>query len=192
MILADGVLGQMLEPIEMGGGRRKTGVKELPPKDWVLDGCRDRKPRFIRSLLMGEGQLEEHNWKLERKYEAMRQEIRYETRFIDDAEFLLVAFGIASRVCLSAAAQARKRGLKVGIFRPVTLWPFPYNALSSLCSKIKSLLVVELNLGQMVEDVKLAVEGRRPVYLHARPGGGLPSSEEVVDRIQKIDKEKKG
>ncbi|RME65937.1 MAG: hypothetical protein D6778_05475 [Nitrospirae bacterium] len=181
MILADGVVGQMMEPIVP---HKYSPSVELPPKDWVLDGCEGRPPRVIKSLFMGEGELEQRNYKLKEKYDRMRaNEVLYEEVGTDDAEVLLVAFGIAARVCLSAQRQLRKEGIPVGLFRPITLFPFPELELRR-ASRGKKILVVEMNLGQMVEDVKLSVDNPQDVEFYGRPGGAIITPEEVIQQVK--------
>lgn len=192
IILGDGVLGQMMEPMELVKSQTTHAphgypeVKSLPKKDWILDGCQGREPRSIKSLRLGEGSLERHNEKLAKKYKEMGKEVRYETLNLADAQIILVAFGTPARICKEAMYQARKEGLKVGLIRPVTLFPFPGEIISKNTSKIKGYLTVEMNLGQMVEDVRLAVAGRCPVHFYGRPAGGLPEVEVIIKRIRKI------
>lgn len=187
MVLADGFLGQMMEPVEVDMDESPTINQKGPVKDWVLDGCKGRNPRSVKSLLMQEGALEEHNWELHKKYEKMKkEEVRYETDNLQNAEIILVSFGISARICKSAMQLANKKGIKVGIIRPITLFPFPEEIISKTAEKTKKFLVVEMNLGQMVEDVKLAVCGKASVYFYGRPGGGLCSQEEVLQEITKI------
>jgi len=173
LILADGVVGQMMEPLTIG--KKEEARAESEPqgnREWVLDGCKGRKPRFIRSLLMSDGDLEAHNWNLKKKYDAMAgSEVRCETAMLDDAEIILVAFGISARVARTVMRQARQNGMKVGLIRPITLRKF---------------LVSEMNLGQMVEDVRLAVNGACPVEFYGRPGGGLVNEEEMTERIKNL------
>jgi 2-oxoglutarate ferredoxin oxidoreductase subunit alpha len=196
IVLADGVLGQMLEPVT------PSTISHQPiaiSKDWALDGCKGREPRKIRSLLMAEGALEEHNWKLNEKYSKIKKnEVRYETYNLMDAEIVLVAFGIAARVGKGAMNIARGKGYKVGLIRPITLWPFPEKIISDTAERLHSItqslnhlttfLVVEMNLGQMLEDVKLAVSGKVPVEFYGRPGGGLVTQEEILEKIKQISK----
>ncbi|MFH1541400.1 MAG: 3-methyl-2-oxobutanoate dehydrogenase subunit VorB [Elusimicrobiota bacterium] len=186
MILSDGVVGQMAEPINIS---RKSETKNLKlEKNWKLDGCKDREPRLMRSLIMEEGGLEKHNWHLKEKYDEIKKnEIRYEADFIDDAEIIVVAFGIAARICKSAVKKLRQMdGKKVGLIRPITLWPFPEKVISDTASKSKKILVVEMNLGQMVEDVKLAVNGKCPVEFLGAPGGAIFSEEQVIRKIKEM------
>jgi len=167
MILGDGMMGQMMEPIEMPPFRKK-----LPRKDWALRGAAKGKSRFMRSLLLDVHDLEEHNWKLYRKYEKIsRKEVRFEEYDLQDAQFVVVAYGTAARIAKGAVKRLRDQGLLVGLLRPVTLWPFPMDALARIARGVKKILVFEMSMGQMVEDVKLAVEGRVPVDFYGRPGG---------------------
>jgi len=196
-ILTDGVLGQMLEPIIFLSEERRAKSEEREVKEWVLNGCKGREPRKIRSLLMAEGALEEHNWKLNEKYNKIKKnEVRYETHNLEDAEVVLVAFGIAARVGKGVMNTAREEGYKVGLIRPIILWPFPEKIISDTANRLRSIasslrrspafLVVEMNLGQMLEDVKLAVNGKVPVEFYGRPGGGLVTQEEIFERIKNI------
>jgi 2-oxoglutarate ferredoxin oxidoreductase subunit alpha len=183
MILADGVLGQMMEPF-----RPVEYVKpDLPPKDWVLDGCEGRQPRVVKSLFLGEGELERHNLKLKAKYDRMKErDVLSDSFMTEDAESIIVAFGMAARVCLSAVRRLRKKGLPVGLFRPVTLFPFPEKEIRKLTERVREILVVEMNLGQMVEDVRLSVEGRVPVHFYGRSGGSVITPEEVAEEVENV------
>jgi 2-oxoglutarate ferredoxin oxidoreductase subunit alpha len=188
VILGDGVVGQMMEPF-----RPTTYVKpSLPKKDWVVDGCRGRKPRVIRSLCMGQGELEQKNLKLIEKYEAIKKnEVLFQSYEVRDAELVVVAFGIAARIALSAVRDLRNEGKKVGLFRPVTLFPFPEKQLSRLASRGKRFAVVEMNSGQMVEDVRLSVRGKSEVSFYGRPGGVVFHPEELYNRIKTIYRRRK-
>jgi 2-oxoglutarate ferredoxin oxidoreductase subunit alpha len=181
MILCDGILGQMMEPLE-----QTPYIKpELPPKDWALTGCKGRKPNVIKSLFMKEGELERRNQKLKEKYERIRaSEIMCESYFIDDAKLIVVSFGIAARVSFTAVRQLRKEGLPVGLLRPVTLSPFPETEISSLCKGKVKFLVIEMNMGQMVEDVRLSVNGKAEVDFYGRAGGALLTPEELYEVIK--------
>ncbi len=184
MILSDGYLGQMMEPVAIQNEELK--IKNYN-KDWILDGCAGREPRKIRSLFMGEGELEEFNWKLHRKYkEIENNEVRHEEYKTEDAEFLIVAFGISARICKSTIEIARKEGLKIGLIRPITLWPFPEKQIKENTKKVKKIITVEMNLGQMVEDVKLAANGVVPVEFLGKPGGTIFTPEEIYEYIRKI------
>jgi 2-oxoglutarate ferredoxin oxidoreductase subunit alpha len=183
MILADGILGQMMEPFYP----TPYVEPDLPQKTWALTGCRGRKPNVLKSLYMGEGELEMRNKMLQEKYRKMRErEVRCEAVDTEDAELVVVAFGIAARISLSAVRKLRHEGLKVGFFRPITLFPFPEKELSALAGNGREFLTIELNAGQMVEDVRLAINGRSKVHFYGRPGGAIMTPEEVQGKIQSI------
>jgi len=193
IILGDGVLGQMMEPMQTVNREPRTPRQmsgsvnhKLPAKDWILDGCQGREPRSIKSLRLGEGSLEKHNEELAKKYQKMEQEVRYEALNLEDAQVILVAFGTPARICKEAIRQARKEGLKVGLIRPITLFPFPKETISKNASRIKGYLTVEMSLGQMVEDVRLSTEERCPVHFYGRPAGGLPEVEVIIKKIKEI------
>jgi len=182
MILGDGVIGQMMEPLEMTPYQPIPG---LPPKDWALTGAKGRKPNVVKSLYMGENELERRNQVLQEKYHRMRaEEVRFETVACDDADVVVVAFGIAARLGLSAQQHLRKEGQKVGLFRPISLYPFPTEPLAALADGKRKFFVVELNAGQMVEDVKLSVCGKADVLHYGRPGGALVTPEEVYEALK--------
>jgi 2-oxoglutarate/2-oxoacid ferredoxin oxidoreductase subunit alpha len=182
LILGDALIGQMKEPLV----RRKPAKMDLPPKDWALTGAKGRKPNRLKSLYLQEGELSEHNWKLHHKYEQMKkEEVRFESFFTEDAKLMVAAFGSMARVSKTSIELARKEGLKVGLLRPITLFPFPEKAFDDLSRRVKLFLTVELNTGQMVEDVKLSVERDAQVYFYGRPPGSLPSPEEVLEEIKK-------
>jgi 2-oxoglutarate ferredoxin oxidoreductase subunit alpha len=194
VILGDGILGQMMAPVEFGtrnpalqgygaGKRQGTRVE----KDWVLDGCKGRKPRVIKSLILAEGELERFNLKLQKKYnEIKNKEQRCEILYGDDSELMLVAYGTPSRIARSVVQKLRKTGKKVGMLRPLTLWPFPEKGLKKIAKKAKAFLVIEMSCGQMIEDVKLSIGCSRPVYFYGRTGGEMPSEKEVISEIRKI------
>ncbi len=187
MILADGVTGQMMEPLEFKF--EPVDPKTLKEPDWALGGCTGRSRRIINSLYMAEGVLEKLNIARDKRFKEIEEkEMLYETRMTDDAELVMVAYGTSARVCSAALKLARDKGLKVGLFRPITLWPFPARQLAKLAGKTSNFLVVEMNMGQMVDDVKLAVNGKIPVHLHSRPAGGIPTGEEILKIIQTITK----
>ena len=182
MILGDALLGQMKEPLLRGGYH----PLDLPSKDWALTGAEGRKPLKIKSLYLQEGELTEHNWKLYQKYERMKKEdVRFESFRTDDAQLVIVAFGSMSRVSRTVVELAREKGLKVGLFRPITLFPFPERGLFELSQKVKLFLTVELNTGQMVEDVRLSVDRDANVFFYGKPPGALPSPEEILDEVIK-------
>jgi 2-oxoglutarate ferredoxin oxidoreductase subunit alpha len=182
MILGDGVLGQMMEPVELPDIRPKR-----VDKPWALTGAKDRPGKVIRSLFMlpGEdGMLERHNYKLKAKYERMAEhDVMYETVMTDDAEIAVVAFGTSARIAKTAVNLARQEGIKVGLIRPITLFPFPDKVIAKAAETIERFLVVEMNMGQMVEDVRLAVNGKAVVSFFGRPGGALLSVEDIVQAM---------
>ena len=191
VVLADGILGQMMEPIVL---EKKPG-RELPPKDWALTGAKGREQNIVRSLWLGEGVLEKHNNKLKAKYEQIeKNEVLCEQYEVDDAEIIVVAYGVAARIVRGAVTKAREEGIKVGWIRPITLWPFPTEQISRAADesvgagplRFRIFLTVEMSTGQMVEDVKLAVAGKAPVLLHGRPGGGIPTVDELLDKIRQL------
>jgi 2-oxoglutarate ferredoxin oxidoreductase subunit alpha len=182
MILGDALIGQMKEPLL----RRKPVRMNLPPKDWALTGAKGRKPNRLKSLYLQDGELSEHNWKLHQKYEQMKkEEVSFENFLTEDAKLIVAAFGSMARVSKTSVELARKEGMNVGLLRPITLFPFPEKAFNDLSRRVKRFLTVELNTGQMVEDVKLSAEGDAQVYFYGRPPGSLPSPEEVLEEIKK-------
>jgi 2-oxoglutarate ferredoxin oxidoreductase subunit alpha len=182
MILADGVVGQMMEPAVLN--KKNLTPSDLPKKDWALDGCLNRQPRLIRSLLMAEGALEEHNYKLAEKYQKIsRSEIRYEVSNLENAEILLVGFGLCGRIIKEVQMLAGRKKISAGTIRPITLWPFPSEIVRKAARKAKKILVVEMNTGQMLEDVQLAVAGRTEVDFLGVPGGGIPTPEKILQRV---------
>ncbi len=182
VILGDAVLGQMQETMV----DRPYHPPELPPKDWALTGASGRKPNLIKSLYLKEGEMEKHNWKLFEKYQRMKEEVRYEASQDEDAELVLAAFGTSARVCKTAIRLARAEGLKVGLFRPITLYPFPGEALNRLSQRVKRFLAIEMNTGQMVEDVKLSVARDAEVHFYGHPPGSPPVPEELLEAIKKV------
>jgi 2-oxoglutarate ferredoxin oxidoreductase subunit alpha len=177
VLLGDGMLGQMMEPAEFPP---EVQVKKLPHKDWALTGAKGRPSRFIRSLLLDPIEEEEHNWKLMRKYERItKDEVRYETFALDDAKMIVVAFGTAARIAKGAIKRVREQGLRVGLIRPISLWPFPSKVIKDFSKKARHFFVFEMNMGQMLEDVKLALEGSGEVHFYGRPGGIIPTPLEV-------------
>ncbi len=183
MILGDGLLGQMMEPVIVP----KNLTPKITDKPWALTGCKGRHPNIIRTLLLAEGDLEEHNKKLQEKYNNIKKsEVRAETFNIKDSDMVLVAYGSMARVAKAAMETARSKGLKVGLIKPVTLWPFPYKLIEETASRVKKFLVVEMSAGQMVEDVMIGVKGKAEVDFYGRMGGGIPSEEEILQRIEKL------
>jgi 2-oxoglutarate ferredoxin oxidoreductase subunit alpha len=189
MILTDGVIGQMMEKVVLPEQRpRKTEEEIRKEQPWATLGkTKDRKPNIITSLEMDASIMEKNNLRLQAKYEKMeKDEVRYEELFCDDAEYLIVAFGSMARISRKAMEMAREEGIKVGLFRPVTLWPFPMKELNKYNKKVKGILVAELNAGQMIEDVKLAVECKVPVGHFGRLGGIVPAPDEVLEALKKL------
>lgn len=181
LILTDGALGQMMEKVELQPQRERS-VEEL---DWATTGRKNGNGRVITSLHLQPDQMEEINIRLQKKYrEIEKNEIRYEAVDCDDADYLIVAYGLVARICQKAAELAREKGMKVGVFRPVTLFPYPYAELKKHAEKVKGILDVEMNAGQMVEDVRLALDGILPVHFHGRMGGVVPSPEEILEKLE--------
>jgi len=175
IILADGFIGQMMEPLDLE-------YREIvaPEKPWAVKGTPETRKNLISSIFLEPDDLEDHQRHLEAKYRRAQQlEPRWELYDTDDADILLVGYGITSRILRSAVEEARSQGLRVGLFRPITLWPFPSEALAKAAANVHQVLVVELSNGQMVEDVRLAMNGRVPVSFYGRTGGNVPSVEEI-------------
>jgi len=182
MILGDGILGQMMEPLKLSVGKIKAPIL----KPWALTGCKGRKPNIVKSFFLREGDLEKFNLKLQKNYEIIRKkEARYEGLLLDDAKVILVAYGTMARIAKSALNKLRLAGKKVGLIRPISLWPFPEKAFQPINKKVKY-LVVEMSYGQMVEDVRLAVNGYAQVDFLGRSGGGIPSEDEIITRVDKL------
>lgn len=182
MILADGALGQMMEKVQLP--EQKERMKEIP--SWATVGKpKNRERNIITSLSLDPNVMEEINHQLQEKYRTIeKNEIRYEMINCDDADYVIVAYGLVARISQKAAHLAREKGIKVGVFRPITLYPFPYEVLNNLADNVKGFLDVEMNAGQMVEDVKLAVLGKKPVEFHGRMGGVIPSPEEILEKLE--------
>ncbi len=180
MILADGVLGQAMEPV--------VPVYRNPPSQpggWAVAGANGRPPRVVRSVHLRPEDLEEHNRVLQAKFAAISEcEVRWADEHLEDAEIAIVAYGTSARVARTAVERAREEGLRLGLFRPISLWPFPSRELSAIASRLRAIVVVEMSAGQLIEDVRLAVEGRTPVFLHGRTGGMVPTPGAVVDAVQ--------
>lgn len=183
MILADGALGQMMEKVVLppDGGLPKT------PKPWATTGkTKERNHNVITSLFIQPEEMEKVNLQLQKKYEEMQSEVRWEEFQTDDAEILLVAFGLSARICQKVVDLGREKGIKIGLLRPITLYPFPYKRIAELADKVEFILDVEMNAGQMVEDVRLAVEGKVPVYFKGRMGGMISTPEEILQEVEAI------
>ncbi len=187
MILSDGVIGQMMEKVVLPPFKpRRTEEEILKECPWASTGCNGtRKRNVITSLELKSEVMEVRNIHLQEKYKTIREnEVRYETKFMDDADYMIVAFGSAARIAEKAIEMARKEGIKVGLLRPITLWPFPTNEIEAASKNVKGILVAEINAGQMVDDVKLAVNGSVPVVHYGRLGGIVPEPEEMVNVIK--------
>lgn len=184
MILTDGALGQMMEKVILPD----EGSLPKTPKSWATTGkTKDRERNIITSLFIQPEKMEGINNNLQTKYKLLQEnEVRYELINIEDAEVIIVAFGLSARISQKAVDLAREQGIKVGLIRPITLFPFPKKIISELSQKAEFLLVVEMNAGQMVEDVALSVNGKRPVYYKGRMGGMLVTPEEILEEINKI------
>lgn len=188
MILADGLLGQMMEPVVLE--RKERPARPIPPKDWATTGCDGSRPRnVINSLFMVPEQLEQRNLVLIDKYRRIEQnEIKYEMVDCENADIVLVAYGTMARIARTIAQKAGAQGIKAGILRPITLWPFPYNAVRSIgdMPSVKAVFSIEMSAGQMVDDVKIGIEGKKPVYFYGRTGGMIPSPDEVLNYINSV------
>ncbi|HPS46528.1 MAG TPA: 3-methyl-2-oxobutanoate dehydrogenase subunit VorB [Bacteroidales bacterium] len=187
MILSDGVIGQMMEKVEIDEQiprrTREQIIKECP---WATTGkTANRERNIITSLDLDSSKQEKHVLKLGEKYDKMRaEEVRFEKINCDDAEYIFVAFGSSARICQKAIDLGRAKGLKIGLLRPITLFPFPEKPIAELATKVKGILTVEMNLGQMVEDVRLAVNGKVKVEHYGRTGGIIPSPESVLCALE--------
>lgn len=185
VVLADGSLGQMMEPAELPEMLPVRPVNERP--EWSLVGSKGREPKIITSIYMDPVVEEELNQKLQEKYRQIEEEeVRYRDLEMDDAEIAIIAFGTSGRIAQSAITFARDEGIRIGLHRPISLYPFPHDRVREIAEQVKALLVVEMNSGQMVEDVRLAVEGRVPVEFYGRMGGVVPLPDEILDEIHKL------
>lgn len=184
MILADGTMGQMMEPVAID-----DIVIEEVEKPWALTGTNCERPRnIVNSLYLKPEQLEQKNFERFEKYKKVEEnEVLYESYMMDDAEICIVSFGITARVSKNAIVAARAKGIKVGMIRPITLWPFPKKPILEAADKVKAFITVEMNMGQMIQDVELAERCKKPVYLCNRTGGMIPSPEEVLASIEKVN-----
>ena len=186
MVLADGLLGQMMEPVKLP---EALDLEDLPAKPWAIDGHKNQRERNnVNSLFLVAQELEDaitSRWVRYRQIKATEQ--RSESYLVDDADIVIVAYGAASRIARSAVNKARKLGIKVGLIRPITLWPFPINAIEATVDSAKAFLVTEFSMGQMVDDVRLVVNGRKPVNFFAHTGGIVTTPDEVVEALHRID-----
>jgi 2-oxoglutarate ferredoxin oxidoreductase subunit alpha len=184
VVLVDGLLGQMMEPVEF---KNWVDVKKFKTPEWATVGQGDRAQRniLISFDILAEG-LEKMNLVLQNKYAKIREnEVRFEEYKMDDAEYAITAFGTVARIAKTTIELARKEGLRVGLIRPITLYPFPEKVIENRASNVKFFFDTEMNEGQMLEDVKLAVNGKKPVYFHGRLGGIVPTAEEILDEFKK-------
>ena len=187
IILADGIIGQMMEKVVLPPQReRRTDEQIRRECPWAVTGRTGGRPRnVVTSLELDSAVMEKNNERFQRTYkEIEKNEVRYEEKYTEDAEYLIVAFGSIARICLKAIEEARKAGIKVGLIRPITLWPFPYDAIREAAKHVKGILCVELNAGQMIEDVRLAVSDSVPVRHFGRLGGIVPNPQEVLNALE--------
>ncbi len=183
MLLADGTMGQMMEPVEL-----PEESVDTTDKPWAVTGTEmKREHNIINSLYLKPEELEQKNIERYERYKLIEEtEARYESFMMDDAEYCVVAFGIAARVAKNAVVAARKEGIKVGMIRPITVWPFPKAPLAEAADKVKAFISVELSMGQMIEDIRLATDCKKPVHLCNRVGGMIPSPEQVLEKIREV------
>lgn len=184
MVLGDGMIGQMMEPVEF----KDMEKMDLPAQDWATTGTNnERKPNIINSLFLAPEELEEHNIKLGKKYDLMKaNEVRYETYNLEGADICIVAYGTTSRIAKAAINLLKEKGINVGLIRPITLFPFPYQQIAELPESVKDILCVEMSMGQMIDDVRIGNEGRRPVHFVGRVGGMIPTPQLIIDKIEDI------
>lgn len=185
MVIGDGMIGQMMEPVELPPMR---DLNTLPPKPWAITGAKGRAPNIINSLYLSETACDANNWKMKAKYDEIeKQQKRSETYECEgEVDVLIAAYGTMARICKTAADELKSEKIKVGVFRPITLWPYPYEALAETATKAKRILVVEMSTGQMVEDVKLATLGRLPIHFYGKTGGLVPSPDDVIAQVRKL------
>lgn len=185
MVMADGMIGQMMEPVDI---KSLEYDEELPEKDWATTGTGgNRKPNIINSLYLAAEELENHNLRLQEKFKTIHdREQRWENLGLEDAEVVIVAYGTTARIAKTAIENLRQRGIKVGLIRPITLWPFPAEAFKELTDSTRDLLVAEMSMGQMTDDVKIVNEGRRGVHFVGRSGGMIPTPKLIEDKVLEI------
>lgn len=184
MILSDGFIGQMMEPVVF---KDRSDVK-FPEKPWATVSTQgERKPNIINSLYLAAEELEEHNKHLQAKYAEMeRNEVKVESYGLEDAELVMAAYGTTSRICKTAISRLEKEGYKIGLIRPITVWPYPYAEFDKINDDCKAVLTVEMNSGQMVDDVKIALKGRMETHFHGRTGGMAPTPEDIIAKVKEI------
>ena len=184
MILTDGVIGQMMEPLEFDDTIKPSGII---PKPWAMTGAKGRAANSIKSLLLKDGALEKHNEKLQEKYKLIaKEEVLYESYKTEDADIVITAFGLVGRIARASVDTLRKSGIRAGLIRPITLWPFPHDEIRALSGSKKKFLVVEMNAGQMHEDVRLAVQDDSRTFFYGRTGGGVPEEEDLVREAARL------
>lgn len=185
-VIADGMLGQMMEPVEL------PEMQELrPPPAWALTGAKGRQKNIITSLYLNAPELEIVNQHLQEIYRRIEaQEVRYDTYLLEDADIAVVAYGTAARIARTAVRRAREAGIRVGLFRPITVYPFPYQPLTEVAGRVREMLVVEMSAGQMLEDVRTAVCCRVPIRFFGKMGGVVPLPEEILAQIEAIAQER--
>ncbi len=180
VVLADGFIGQMMEPVEL-----PEPVKNIPSKNWKVDGTKETKDNLITSIYLDENDLEDHNIKLQVKYRKIQEtETRVEEIQTEDAEIILIGYGIVSRILQSVVEEARAEGIKAGLLRPISLFPFPKNEINKLAKKAKVFFVCEMSNGQMIDDVRLALNGKCPVKFYGRMGGIVPGTQEILNKVR--------
>jgi 2-oxoglutarate ferredoxin oxidoreductase subunit alpha len=190
VVLADGSIGQMMEPAELPPMQEVRKREDRP--EWSLTGAKGRDPRVITSIYIDPAEEEVFNLKLvEKQKEIEANEVRFNSLLLEDAEIAVVAYGTAGRIAQSAIKQAREAGIKVGLLRPISLYPFPFDAIGKVADQVKRILVVEMSGGQMLDDVRLAVEGKIPVDFYGRMGGMVPLPDEVFEQIQELNEKAK-
>lgn len=187
MILGDGMMGQTKEPVVF-----PEKIKSLPEKDWALKGRGNGPSRYMASLVLNPAEMERHNWKLDRKFKEIEdKEVKYEAYKMDDAEIVIIAYGTTARIAKGAINRIRADGVKAGLIRPITLWPFPKRVLQRLAERIKQFVVFEMSTGQMLEDVQLSIAGKADISFHGRPGGIIPTPAEFARFVYREYQEKK-
>lgn len=186
MVIGDGMIGQMMEPVEFV----EIPKRELPAKDWATVGTKgQRKPNVINSLFIDPAECEKHNFKLFKKYEEIeKNELKVEEYKLEGAEIVFVAYGTTSRIVKNVIDALEKEGIKAGLIRPITLWPFPTKNIEEAAKKanVKAFMSVEMSMGQMVEDVRLSVNGIKPVHFYGRTGGMIPNPADIVKEVKKV------
>jgi len=185
IVVGDGMIGQMMEPIEFKAPKKR----DLPSKDgWATTGTKgERKPHIINSLFLDPQGLEDHNHKLQAKYAEMKKnEVRHEEYNMENADYVIAAYGTTSRIAKNAIDKLKEEGINVGLIRPMTLWPFPEKAFQDMPESVKSVLTVEMSEGQMVEDVRLALNGKVPTEFYGRSGGMIPAPDAIINKIKEM------